>query len=59
MDQRGIAKRLGVSNSAVSLWETGRSLPKPKHVPKLARLLGIDAMTLTKMLDPDTATAAR
>lgn len=53
-----LAKRIGCSQAAVSTWETGRSLPTPKLFPKLARVLGIRAIRLTKLLSPETEPAA-
>lgn len=53
LDQSDIAKSLKVSVSAVSLWEAGKSIPKAKKIPKLARILGISAMALTRLIDPE------
>lgn len=53
-----LAKRIGVSTAAVSTWETGRSLPKAKVVPKLARVLGLDPFELMDLLCPVSPAAA-
>ena len=44
LTQTRLAKRVGVSVSAVSLWELGKTIPAPEMFPKLARIFGIDAM---------------
>lgn len=51
--QTKLACRLGVDNSAVSLWESGAQLPAPKNIPKLARVLGISTKRLVSILQPD------
>lgn len=56
LTQTALAKRLKVDPSTVSLWESG-AIPTARMIPKLARLLGIDAMTLTRVLEPELATA--
>ena len=38
--QRQFAKRLGVSQSAVNLWESGRAWPEAENLKKLAALKG-------------------
>ena len=51
--QAKLSQKLGLkSPSTVSFWESGESLPSPSMIPKLARLLSIDAMELTRVLDP-------
>jgi transcriptional regulator with XRE-family HTH domain len=52
LTQTALAKRLKVVPSTVSLWESG-NLPHPEMIPKLARLLGVDPMTLTRVLEPE------
>ena len=52
-----LAKRLGVTKGTVSTWETGRCVPKARMIPKLARVLGIDAFELTKLLSPEPEAA--
>lgn len=35
-----IAKRLGVTQTAVALWESGKSRPRSDKLPELAKALG-------------------
>ena len=41
LSQREIADKLGISNRAVSKWETGRSTPKFIYIPALASIFGV------------------
>ncbi|HYF35120.1 MAG TPA: helix-turn-helix transcriptional regulator [Prosthecobacter sp.] len=50
-----VAKRVGVSVSSYSAWETGKNLPKPKFCKKLSRVLDIPALELTRVLVPEKA----
>lgn len=59
LTQAALARKLKVVPSTVSYWESGESLPSPEFIPPLARLLGVDAMTLTKIIEPELATAGR
>jgi transcriptional regulator with XRE-family HTH domain len=52
MTQTALAAKMGIAPSTVSYWESGRWLPHPRFIPKLARVLGLDALELTKVLDP-------
>ena len=47
LTQQDVADRIGVSKSAVSVWESGRSAPGPGHQKDLAHLLEIDGPPLT------------
>ena len=38
--QKEMADRLGVKQSAVSMWDTGAALPRADMLPKIAKLLG-------------------
>ncbi len=38
LTQEEVAKQLGVGQSAVSMWETGKSVPRPAILKKLAQL---------------------
>ncbi|MCY4371882.1 MAG: helix-turn-helix transcriptional regulator [bacterium] len=40
-----VADRLGVARSRVHAWETGEATPHARHIPALARLLGVAATT--------------
>jgi ribosome-binding protein aMBF1 (putative translation factor) len=53
LDQGDVASRVGVSVSAVSRWESGMDIPRGKRFQKLARVLGIDALALTHVMDPE------
>jgi tellurite methyltransferase len=48
MTQYEIAKRLGISEQAVSKWYNGKSLPSPVNLVALAKLLGRDIESLLK-----------
>lgn len=48
MTQRQLAEILGVTNKAVSKWETGQGLPDVAMLPELARVLGV---TVDEVLD--------
>jgi len=58
LTQTQLAKRLDVVPSSVSFWESGKSLPSAGMYPKLARILGVDAMELTRAVDPETQPVA-
>ena len=38
--QSDVAERLGISDSSVSIWETGGALPRASLLPDIARLYG-------------------
>lgn len=38
LTQADVAERLGITDSAVAQWETGRTFPKTALLPKLAAL---------------------
>ena len=40
LTQEELAQKLGVGQSAVSMWETGKSTPRPDVLKKLAALFG-------------------
>lgn len=48
MTQYEIAKRLGISEAAVSKWYQGKSLPNGANLVALSKLLGKDIETLLK-----------
>ena len=37
-----LAKKVGVSQQAISHWETGKRTPKPKSAQKYANILGFE-----------------
>lgn len=39
--QTALAERLGVRQSTVAMWETGRSTPKTADLPKIAKALNV------------------
>jgi transcriptional regulator with XRE-family HTH domain len=50
LSQRELGKAAGVSKSAVSQWEAGRSLPIPAKVPDLERALELEPGGLSRLL---------
>ena len=40
MTQEELASRLNVSRTAVTMWETGQSLPRTELLPRLSEILG-------------------
>lgn len=53
MSMEKLAHRLGVATPTVGAWESGRNLPRPAIVPKLAQILDIDPLELTRIIAPD------
>ena len=47
MGQADLAKKLGVSHSQVSRWESGKQTPRHYHLKKLVRIFGA-ALTETE-----------
>ncbi len=39
--QAELAKTLGLKQSSVAMWETGKSVPKTTDLPKLAKVLNV------------------
>ena len=39
--QTALAERLGVRQSTVAMWKTGRSTPKTADLPKIAKALNV------------------
>ena len=52
MDQKELAKELGITANAVSNWEQGRSRPDVELIPKLCEILDISYYDLYGMKDP-------
>ena len=46
LTQRELAELLAVDQSAISQWETGRTLPDREKLPKLAQVLGVSIQEL-------------
>lgn len=53
-----VGKRSGVTGAAVHTYETGQCLPRPKVIPKLARVLGLRPMELMQLLSPSLEPSA-
>lgn len=51
LSQTELAKMLGVTNKAVSKWETGKSKPTTNVIRKLAALFRIDINELLSLKD--------
>lgn len=49
--QDDLAKKMGVSKSAISRWESGLDEPNARRFPQLAKFLQIDPMELTVVVD--------
>ncbi len=56
LNQNDLASAMKVSDAAVSKWENGMSMPRGDKFKKLARILGINPIDLTRMLDPEPET---
>ena len=54
--QDALAKQLGISNQAVSKWETDQSCPEVELLPKLADIFGI---SLDELFERDWSAASR
>ncbi len=48
-----MAGRLKVGVATVHAWESGRNLPRPDMIPKIARLLELDPLELTRVIAPE------
>ena len=55
LTQRGLAERIGVTDKAVSKWESGRGLPDISLIEDLARALGV---SVAELLTGDVRTNA-
>ena len=56
LTQKSLAAKLKITPSCVSFWESGTWKPHASLIPKLAKLLNVDAMELTKIIEPLPAT---
>ena len=54
LSQREVAKKLGITDAAVCLWETGKTMPRATLLPKLAALYGC---TVDELLREDDTSA--
>ena len=58
LTQDDLAKHLGVSRTTVTMWETGKSLPRAELIPKIAERCGCstdDLFNLIKESGPESA----
>ncbi len=51
LTQVALATELGLRQSSVSEWETGRTAPEPGSLTRLAEVLGLDATTTADLVD--------
>lgn len=54
LSQAKVAKELGITDAAVCLWETGKTLPRAALLPKLAALYGCTVDELLREDEPVT-----
>ena len=54
MTQEELASSLNVSRTAVTMWETGQSLPRTELLPRLAEILGctVDELLVKEKASP-------
>lgn len=55
LSQADVAENLGVSSAAVCQWETGRTVPDSRKLPRIAELFGC---TIDELLSPAADTKA-
>lgn len=53
LSQAEVAEKLGISSAAVCQWETGKTMPDPRKLPKIAELLNCP---VDDLLSPDAST---
>ena len=53
IDQKLLARELGITSNAVSNWEQGRSRPDVALIPELCRVLGVSFYELYGLADPN------
>lgn len=53
LTQQDLATKLDIDQSTVCLWETGKTQPRAKLLPKIAEILGC---TVDELLRHDTST---
>lgn len=56
LTQAELAEGVGVTRSAVALWETGRKYPRGRDIPQIASLLNCTIDDLYERDSPDKAT---
>ena len=55
--QKEFAKALGQKVSTVSMWETGRSIPKTTDIPKIANALNVPVERVLECFTSETKKA--
>ena len=53
LTQAEFARKVKVTQPCVQRWEAGTGLPSAKHVPTIARVIGVDSLALTHLIAPD------
>jgi transcriptional regulator with XRE-family HTH domain len=53
LSRKSLGSQLGVHHTTVATWESGRSIPRDRLFPKLAKILGVDPLELTKIIAPE------
>jgi transcriptional regulator with XRE-family HTH domain len=51
LTQADLAKRCKVKTGAVQAWEAGDSMPKATNIPTLAKVIGVDPLLLSHLVD--------
>ena len=51
LSQATVAEKLGISAASVCQWETGKTMPDPRKLPKIAEILNC---TVDELLIPDS-----
>ena len=54
LSQVAVAKKVGVSDAAVSMWETGKTKPRASLLPVIARIYGVTVDELLSEQSQDT-----
>jgi transcriptional regulator with XRE-family HTH domain len=49
--QEQLAKKCKVVEGAVQAWESGKYVPKAGNIPTVAKVLGVDVVTLATLVD--------
>ena len=59
LSQQALAQELGIDQSTVSLWESGKTKPRANLLPKVAKLLGctVDELLADEPQTPNTPTS--
>lgn len=59
LSQQELAQELGVDQSTVSLWESGKTKPRANLLPRVAKILGctVDELLADETPTPDAPTS--